>query len=320
MDIGITGASGFIGQALTRRLKRAGHRVVGLDRVDSLGCDELVRGDVTRAEDLARFVRGRERIYHTAAIVAERGDPAAFRAVNVDAPVALARAARDAGVRDFVHFSSVMVYGFDYPEGVREEGPLDGAGNLYCQSKIDAEAGLLPLHEPGRFDVFIVRPGDVYGPGSQPWVVRPLEMMARKQWLWVDSRRSIFNHVFVDNLLDAIELIVERRASGRAFNVTDDVRTSVREFFTHHQRFLGVRWLPELPGALAEPLAGAAEKLLEALGREPEVNRQAVRYMRRRARYSCAAARSLGYVPKVELAEGMRRTFEWCRYAGVPLV
>jgi nucleoside-diphosphate-sugar epimerase len=322
MDIGITGASGFIGQALARRLRNDGHHVVGLDRSEEGAalCSDFQPGDVTRADDLARFVRGRERIYHTAAIVAERGDPAAFRAVNVEAPIALAHAAKAAGVRELVHFSSVMVYGFDYVEGVREAGPLDGGGNLYCQSKIAAERGLLPLHQAGRFEVFVIRPGDVYGPGSQPWVVRPLEMMARHQWLWIDSRRSLFNHVYIDNLLDGIDVVVQQRASGRAFNLTDDRRTTVREFFTYHQRFLGQRWIPELPGRIAEPVAGAIERVATRLGLEPPINREAVRYMRRHATYSCAAAKGLGYKPRVDLATGMQRTFDWCRAAGVPLV
>jgi len=174
---------------------------------------EYVTGDVTDLGLLRRFCRGLDRVYHTAAIVKEGGEWSGFFRVNVLGADSVAMAARDAGVRDFVHFSSVMVHGFDFPDGVTEEGPLDPADNAYCTTKILSEEAVLRHHEPGRFEVYVIRPGDVYGPGSVPWTIRPVEMMRRRQWVYIDSRRSIFNHVYIDNLLDGLDLVVARRAS-----------------------------------------------------------------------------------------------------------
>jgi nucleoside-diphosphate-sugar epimerase len=323
MRIGITGAAGFIGKALAARAQRAGHQIVGLDRLEHaralyerMGAEYLV-GEVTDVGLLRRFCRGLDRIYHTAAIVKEDGEWSEFFRVNVLGADSVGLIAREAGVRELVHFSSVMVYGFDFPDNVSEEGPLDPADNPYCTTKILSEESVLRHHDPGRFDVYVIRPGDVYGPGSVPWTVRPVEMMRKGQWVYIDSRRSIFNHVFIDNLLDGIDLILSRRASGAPFAITDDARTTAREFFSHYQRLLGVGFIPELPRALAEPIGALAGGVLRTLGRPPELNRQAVRYMTRRYAYGIGKIKALGYRPAVGLAEGMERCAAWLKAEGL---
>jgi nucleoside-diphosphate-sugar epimerase len=220
-------------------------------------------------------------------------------------------------VRELVHFSSVMVHGFDFPDGVTEDGPLDPADNPYCTTKILSEEAVIRHHDPGRFDVYVIRPGDVYGPGSVPWTIRPVAMMRARKWVYVDGRGSIQNHVYVDNLLDGIDLVLARRASGTPFTITDGARTTVRDFFGHYERMLGARGFPDVPRALALPLGTLAGRALAALGRPAEVNREAVRYMMRRGAYGIGKIRGIGYAPKVSLQEGMERTKAWLAREGM---
>lgn len=315
MKIGITGAAGFLGKALAARARRAGHEVVGLDRAGG-GAAEHV-GDVGDLDLLHRFCRGLDRVYHTAAIVAETGAWTDFFRVNVLAADSVALVAREQGVREVVHLSSVMVHGFDFADGVTEGGPLDAADNPYCASKILSEEAVLRHHDPGRFDVYVIRPGDVYGPGSVPWTIRPVDMMRRGRWVYVDGARSILNHVYVDNLLDGIDLVLGRRAAGTPFTVTDGARTTAKAFFGHYERMLGVRGFPDVPRALALPLGTLAGQALAALGLRAEVNREAVRYMLRRHAYGIGKIRALGYAPAVSLTEGMERTGRWLRAEGL---
>jgi nucleoside-diphosphate-sugar epimerase len=317
MKIGITGSSGFIGRAISARASRDGHEVVGLDRAAGTGTD--YQGEITDLSLLHRFSVGLERVYHTAAIVQESGAWADFIRVNVLGADSAALAAKAAGAREFVHFSSVMVHGFDFPDGVTEDGQLDPADNPYCATKILSEEAVLRHHEPGRFDVYIIRPGDVYGPGSLPWTLRPIEMMRRNRWMYVDGARSIFNHVYIDNLLDGVDLVLDKRASGTPFIITDGARTTAAEFFSHYERMLHKRPFPSLPRALALPLGTLAGTALRALGLPAEVNREAVRYMSRRHAYGIAKVQSLGYQPAVSLEEGMRRTQAWLEdFGGLP--
>jgi nucleoside-diphosphate-sugar epimerase len=323
MRIGITGAAGFIAKALAVRAHMAGHQVRGLDLSpagegffrDLRG--EYRVGDITDAAAARGFAQGLDRIYHTAAVVKESGPWALFERVNVGGTQAVLAAARAAGVREFVHFSTVMVYGFAYPDGVDETAPLDGAGNPYCTTKIQAEQAALAAHASGRFEVYVIRPGDVYGPGSVPWTLRPVEMMKARRWVYVDSRKHLHNHVYVDNLVDGVELVVAARQAGTPFVITDDQRTTVREFFGHYQKWLGVGWLPEVPAALAFPAARAADRLQRLTGGDWGLSEQTVRYLCRPGAYSAEKIKQLGYKPAVSLFEGMARAKQWLKRENV---
>ena len=322
--VAITGVSGFIGAAIAKRYADAGARVRGLDRrlpdeANLLTPDadprvEYIVGDVSRPSDLRRLMAGADIAIHTAAIVAESGDWRDFDRVNAQAPRWAALAARDAGVRSFVHLSSVMVHGFDFPSGVSEEGPLDHAANPYCGTKIRAEHQLRDVEVPGEFAVHIVRPGDVYGPYSTPWIVRPVQHMRDRTFLYVTG--SVINHVYIDNLVDAIEVVVAAgdELSGVPVTATDGVATPARDFYGYYADELGVRFAPTVPGWLAEPAVGGLAALLpESLKRRLDLDRQSIRYLRRSSAYDTSRLRSLGWTPRINLMEGQQRTAAWLR-------
>lgn len=326
--VAVTGVSGFIGDAVSRRYADAGATVRGLDRrlpdpADPLtpGADprvEYVVGDVTRPADLRRLVDGADIVIHTAAIVAESGDWRDFDRVNAQAPRWVALAAREAGARSFVHLSSVMVHGFDFPDGVAEDGPLDHAANPYCATKIRAEHLLRGIDRPGDFNVHIVRPGDVYGPYSTPWIVRPVQHMRDGTFLYVSP--SAINHVYVDNLVDAIETVVAAgpALSGIPVTATDGVATPSREFYGYYAELVGMRFAPTVPGWLAEPTVGALAGVLpERLRRRLDLDRESIRYLRRHAAYDTSRLRGLGWSPRVSLVEGRERTAAWLRQVGL---
>ena len=326
--VAVTGVSGFIGDAVARRYADAGATVRGLDRrtpdpADPLTPDtdprvEYVVGDVTRPADLRRLVEGADIVVHTAAIVAESGDWRDFDRVNAQAPRWVALAARDAGARSFVHLSSVMVHGFDFPDGVAEDGPLDHATNPYCATKIRAEHLLRGLDRPGDFNVHIVRPGDVYGPYSTPWIVRPVQHMREGTFLYVSP--SAINHVYIDNLVDAIETVVTAGAplSGVPVTATDGMATPSRQFYGYYADLIGMRFAPTVPGWLAEPAVGALAAVLpRGLRRRLDLDRESIRYLRRHGTYDTSRLRGLGWSPKVSLAEGHERTAAWLREVGL---
>lgn len=326
--VAVTGVSGFIGDAIARRYADAGATVRGLDRrlpdpTDPLTPDtdprvEYVVGDVTRPADLRRLVQGADIVIHTAAIVAESGDWRDFDRVNAQAPRWVALAAREAGAQSFVHLSSVMVHGFDFPDGVAEDGPLDHAANPYCATKIRAEHLLRGIDRPGDFNIHIVRPGDVYGPYSTPWIVRPVQHMREGTFLYVSP--SAINHVYIDNLVDAIETVVAAgdALSGVPVIATDGVATPSREFYGYYADLVGMRFAPTVPGWLAEPAVGALAAVLpRGLRRRLDLDRESIRYLRRHAAYDTGRLRGLGWSPKVSLTEGRDRTAAWLRQVGL---
>jgi nucleoside-diphosphate-sugar epimerase len=310
--VGVTGVGGFIGAALAARARKLGATVRGLERdptaarrVEAQGV-EVVVGDITDPEAARRFSAGLDVVVHTAAVVDEDGPLSLFRAVNVGGTETVARAARDAGARRFVQLSSVMVYGFRYPRLVDEEGPLRGEGNPYCETKIESEARALAMHAPGRFEVTVVRPGDVYGPGSRPWVLRPIELMRKRLFALMDGGRGTMNHVHVDNLLDGIVLLVERDAVGRAYNVTDGAETTFADYFGRLAAIVGRRSLPSLPSSVARAAFGVIARGARLVGKAAPAQPAAVDFVTRPYPYSIARiTREVGYAPRVSLDDGM---------------
>ncbi len=321
--VAITGAGGFIGSHLARHHLNAGNTVRGLDLPGIQMPDgvEPIYGDLTDPDAIAKTVVGCDVVVHTAACVAESGEWSTFFRLNARAPRDVAVAARDAGARSFVHLSSVMVHGFDYRDGANEDDALDPADNPYCWSKIIGEQYLRGVSRPGEFSVHIVRPGDVYGPGSVPWVLRPIQHMHDRTFLYVDPRHSVINHVYIDNLIDAIGMIVagEDATSDRPFIVTDGQRTLMRDFWGWFAVRAGVSRQPALPGWLAEPAVGLLSTVLPSqVTRKLDLDRQSIRYLRRRGVFDITRVQSLGWQPIIGLDQGREVTAEWL--AGIGLL
>jgi nucleoside-diphosphate-sugar epimerase len=321
--IAITGIGGFIGLRMVERARERGMRVQGLD-ASPIAAElarkkgaEVVVGDVTDPEIVARANRGADVTFHTAAIIEEDGDMALYRRVNGEGTRIVAESARAAGVRQFVQLSSVMVYGFTYPPLVGEDGPFRGEGNPYCETKLESDRLALGLHAPGAFEVTVIRPGDVYGARSRPWVLRPLELMRKRIFFLIDGGRGTMNHVHVDNLLDAVFLALDKNASGEAFNVTDGAETSFADYFGRLARMLGRKRLPSAPGALVRGAFSLAGRAGARIGLKLPVSPAAVDFVSRPYPYSIDRARRvLGYEPRISLDQGMADIERALRAAG----
>ena len=247
-------------------------------------------------------------------MVTEYGEMAFFRKVNVEGTHNVARAAREAGVSTFVHVSSVAVYGFDFPDRVTEEGPRRGENNPYCQTKIEAEDAILQYNDPETMGVVIIRPGDVYGPGSIPWIARPLDNLRRGRMYLPRGGRGLINHVYVDNVVDAIFLAIEKRAYGEAFNITDGVGTTFKEFYSRLAAIAGLPPPVPVPTWLAKTGAVVITRLRDRGWTDNDATVETVKYLMRRHVYSIDKARSvLGYEPAVDLERGLQMTEEYIR-------
>lgn len=326
MRLGITGLGGFIGQRVAELAREHGWTVRGIE-LSPTRCAalrnagyEVECGDILDASALDRAFAGCDAVLHTAAIVREGGRLADFRRINVDGATLAAERAAQAGAKTFVHLSSVMVYGFRFPSGIDEDGPKDGAGNPYCITKIEAEKALLEFAaRPGAPRIVLVRPGDVYGPGSEPWVLRPLELLRRGIFALPGDGQGVINHVYIDNLVDAIFLAIEKAPAGAAFNVTDGARTTWLEFYTRLAALVGLPAPRRLPTAAMKAGIWALASVQRLFGREPAALPGGVDYVSRRGVYSIERARAtLGYVPRITLDEGLQRSARWFRATQPP--
>ena len=323
MRLVITGVGGFIGERMAKRSREKGWEVVGVDiseeavaRLQGKGM-EAHRGDINDREKLLEVFEGADLIFHTAAIVDEGKNRELSCRVNVEGTRSVCEVAREAGVQRLVHLSSVMVYGFEYPEGVEEDHPFPEYDNAYNETKARSEEIAMSYHQPGELEVIVLRPGDVYGIGSEPWVQRPLATMKAGIFNLPAGGRGIINHVHVDNLIDAVFLAVEKDCTGEIFNITDGVATSCIEYFRFLAKMVGKRSVPTLPTGLLNAMLTLSGPIFRLQGKEPPATKESIRFLMRFSKVSSEKARrELGYEPRILLEEGMAAIEAELREAG----
>jgi nucleoside-diphosphate-sugar epimerase len=314
----ITGIDEFIGYRAAELAVAKGMKVRGLQssavenkQAQNLGI-EIIVGNINDAKIAQKACEGVDIVLHTAQLAQEAGALKDFRQINVDGTITMAKAAKSAGVKTFVHLSSVLVYGFNYSDRISESEPLAEEKNPYCQTKIEAEVAVLPLNNPPDFGVIVIRAGDVYGPGCIPWVVRPVHFMRQKLFAYASDEHGVINHVYVDNLIDAIFLAMEKESYGEIFNITDGEQTSWKEYFTR---------LAEISGSPAPMSLGKEEIKLflklrvqgqKLFRKKADILPESIDFMTRPYACSIAKAQSLlNYTPNIGLEKGLQITQEW---------
>jgi dTDP-4-dehydrorhamnose reductase len=197
----VTGALGFIGTHLLRRLVDAGCEVVAADAArptTSLAGVRHVHCDITRRDSVRAALAGVRPDFgvHLAAKVGDWGAASDYDAVNVAGTRHVLEELHAAGARGIVHTSSIAAMGFTPGHDAGETVlPVVDTFDAYSRTKAEGELVARDLQQAGA-PVVIIRPGDVYGPGCEPWVLRPVRMMRKRQMVFVDGgRRRAVHHV-----------------------------------------------------------------------------------------------------------------------------
>ncbi|GAB5533983.1 MAG: NAD(P)-dependent oxidoreductase [Rubricoccaceae bacterium] len=257
---------------------------------------------------------GAELVIHTAARVGEIGTRAQFRAQNVDTTARVIEACERAGVGRLLHLSSIVVHGSSFPDPCPESHPVQPTGNPYTDTKIASEHAVLAAHAAGRIRATVIRPGDVYGPGSQQWTVRAIDMMQAGTFALVDGDRGVLSPVFVSDVVaGGLAAAISEAGVGGVFHITGGVGISPREFFGHYAQMLNVR-LRSVPPRVAQVVAPVVAATSRVLGRDPILSGRTLEYVTHPGTYSIELAEQvLGWRPAVSLAEGMAETERWLK-------
>ncbi|MBI3448557.1 MAG: SDR family NAD(P)-dependent oxidoreductase [Acidobacteria bacterium] len=323
----VTGASGFIGGAISRRLAERGHAVVALDlpgkpvsHLSRTGI-QLVTGDVTSRADCDRVVttRGVGSVVHCAALMGGSLPRDEAMRINAGGTETLASAAADAGVRRFVYISSVTVHGMPPRENIDEKEPMTSIGLPYADSKIAAEKSLQKLQAEGRIDLTVLRPADVYGPRAGEWVVKLVDAMRRGTMIHIGGGSGLVNVTFVDNLADAVLACLHGAGTGgAAYIITDGRPVSWKRYLDALAKAASVK-PPRIsvPLLVARPAVAAMEAVLPRLGRKPPLGRLGLNLLTSRTTYSIQKARrELSWSPTVGFDAGMKKVAEWLSREG----
>jgi ornithine--oxo-acid transaminase len=324
----VTGASGFIGGRLVKRLVQEGHPVRCLvressdtSRLDDLDV-EIAVGDLTSAHSLTRAVQGCHYVFHCGALVSDWATRREIAQTNVHGTRSLLDAAVGASVRRFIHFSSTDVYGYPGGCAIDETYAAQRFRNWYSQTKRDAEAEVRRAESEHALDAVILRPATVYGPGSTDVVAEIASAIRSRSMLLVGGGRAIAGLCYVDNLVDAALLALRHDAApGQAFNVSDGLGVTWREFTDGLAEGLGCAKVRlSMPYWMASGIGFSLEhgyRLLRrttGLNAAPLLSRQAVHVLGVDQDFSNRKAREvLGWEPSVDYSTGLDATLAWLR-------
>lgn len=308
----ITGCSGFIGKAFSKRCLSYGWVVRGTIRsgfnLTSLAdkVQPVIVQDVGPQTDWSEALDGVTDVVHLAAKVHALNESGPnlreeFFRVNIAGTARLARAAADAGVRRMVFLSTIKVCG----EGMEEpytEADSTAAQDPYSFSKLEAENVLREISRRSELETVVLRPPLVYGPGVGANFLRLIRLVERRvplPFASVSNRRSM---IFVENLVDAILAgLREPEAAGKTYLVADDERPSTPQLIKQIAEFLGIEAkLLSFPPALLRSVG-------ILFGKKQEFDR----LLGSLVADTSKIRREIGWRPKFSQREGLRATIGW---------
>jgi nucleoside-diphosphate-sugar epimerase len=312
----VTGGSGFIGGALVRRLVADGWTVRALARSDASAdavrergvepmCDELAD-----TASMAAGAAGCEVAFHAAAQLGDWGKQEDFERGNVAGTRNALAAARQAGVRRFVHVGTeaALLAGDPLVEA-DERAPLRfDSPALYSSTKARAEEAVIEANRDG-LETVVVRPRFVWGRGDTTLLPSMAEMVRTGRFAWVGGGRQRTSTTHVDNAVEGLMLAAQRGAPGGVYFVTDGRPVVFRDFVTRLIETQGVTpTARSVPAPVANAVATVGEtawRLLPLPGRPP-LTRLAVWLSALEATIDITRARTeLGYTPVRTIDEGL---------------
>lgn len=241
MNILVTGATGFIGRAIIKELLSHGsHQITALTRKNSStltdGVDKIIVDTIDGTTDYKDQLSGFECIIHLAARVhrfkdnQEESYPA-YKALNYDGTLHLARHAAASGVKRFIYLSSIKVNGESTSEGHPfRADDIPNPHDSYAKSKYEAERALLSLSASSPIETVIIRPPLVYGPGVKANFYKLMQLIHRGYPLPFGSIHNLRSLVSLDNLVDLITVCIDHPdAANEIFLVSDGEDISTHE-------------------------------------------------------------------------------------------
>lgn len=329
MNVLVTGATGFTGGHLAEYLAGRGDTVRALVRPRSrakFDASSLPRkgivavdGDLTDAAALRRAADGVDVVYHIAATYREAGQPAAaYRAVNVEGTHHVLEAARAGGARRVVHCSTGGVHGHIADPPASEDAPFN-PGDVYQETKLEAEGMARSFGDRAGFDVVVVRPIGIYGPGDMRFL-KMFRGLARGKFPMIGDGTPFYHLTYIDDLVEGFRLAgTAPPARGRTYLLAGPRYTTLEELVR-----LVAKELQVAPPRMHWPVwpfwtAGLlCETVCVPLRIEPPIFRRRVDFYTKSRAFDTTRARlELGFAPQVDLEEGIKRTAAWYRSEGL---
>lgn len=307
MNCVVTGASGFIGSQLVKRLTENGHHVRAVLHVSQPrqydSQIDYVTADLTDPTCVSDLIQEGDVVFHCAALVKDFGSRKEIININLGGTQNLVEAC-GSKIKRFIFLSHL------HNLSTKKIG-------AYSHSKALAEQYLLRNYHDEQFPVVILRPGNVYGPGATTWCLRPLQAIQQDRIALIDQGAGLFLHTYIDNLLDALQsTLTAPGLEGEIIEITDGDTTTTWKTYLNDLAALAGK--PPITRNITKTTASIISQFMMIryflFHLDPLLSPTAVRIFTNKRKVSIEkATKLLGYTPAIDYAEGMKRTALWLK-------
>lgn len=319
----VTGATGFLGSHLVEALLAGGHEVRALARDPGKARHldprvEVFTGDICDRGVLDAMSEGCDWVFHTVSnFRVASGPPESYHRINVEGTRTALEAAAVAGVKRFIHCSTIGVHGDVRETPASEDAPFS-PGDLYQETKLESE--LLVRGAVGRWpmEIVVVRPCSMYGPGDLR-MLKMFRMLAKRTFFKAGPCRENFHAGYIDDIVDGfLKVAATPGISGEVFIIGSASYLPLDDYIDIAAKAVGApKPFLRVPYGLLFSAAWLCERIFVPLGLEPPLHIRRVRFFKNNRAFSIEKARRMcAFEPKVSLEEGMLRTVNWYRQQG----
>jgi nucleoside-diphosphate-sugar epimerase len=242
----VTGGSGFIGGCLIEELigqYSAKIRVMvsnytNIARIAKYPI-EIMKADILDLESVGRAMEGIDIVYHCA--YGNKGDDVFQRRVNVEGTQNILIAALKHKPSRIIYTSTSSVYELSKHNEINELSSKIYSGDVYNDSKLDAETLVGEYIEKHDLPVVIVQPTIVYGPYAPVWTINILNKLKKYRFILINDGEGLCNALFIDDLIQALLLAgFKKEAIGETFLISGSKPTTWAQYINAYEKILGI--------------------------------------------------------------------------------
>ncbi|BBM82071.1 NAD-dependent epimerase/dehydratase family protein [Candidatus Uabimicrobium amorphum] len=324
MNVLVTGATGFVGGALAKRLQQMGMDVCATGRnlhkgkiLEQQGV-QFVAADLADTKKIKSLCAERDFVFHCGALSSPWGKYRDFYAANVIGTQNIVDGCLQHGVKRLIHVSTPSIY-FNFRDRllVKEDDPLPSAMvNSYAQTKLLAEKVVDRAFTAG-LAVVTIRPRAIFGPGDQAILPRIIDALQQKRMPVIGAGKSIADLTYIDNVVDSLLLAQTspRHTLGKKYNITNGepvamwplIKTLCEELQLEYPK-------RQVSYGVALTAAIVVESLYKLLGitAEPKILPYSIALLHKNITLDISSAqRDLGYTPRVNIRDGLSHFITW---------
>jgi len=324
MNVLITGSSGFIGSHLAEELVKKGYNVKCLVRKTSnienlkkLGV-ELVYGELTNKDSLARAVDDVDIVYHLGAVLGSFNEPKELIwNVNVNGTKNILDESFKHGVKKFIHFSTFLVYGYT-KKPANEKTPYSAPTTYYGETKRESEKIVEEYMDKGMSTV-IIQPTVIHGAGLDFGFANLFKAIQDGKFMFIGNGDNLLHLGYIDNLIEGVLLASEsEKAIGKKYIIGDEKPLPFKVVVGYMAGILGVKMprihLPEVVARVSIPPL----KILSLItAKQPILTSERINFIvKNQAGDISKIKNELGFKPRISSRDGLELTIEHYKKIG----